>query len=249
MAKEITFVQRLQNTLTSLLLFFVFHGLCAQDTLYLDQDRKPASFGDHEYYRVVSKDEAGEDRYKETTYNAAGVIQYSSTFDRYHSKKKSEVSYCKYYPSGQLHMQREMRKGKRHGRFLSYWENGTLKREDYYVKGKFTSGTCWDNNGKEVSYYPFEVPAVYPGGMQNINTFIKNSMDPKYNTSRYAGSKVLVKLAILENGKVSDIEIVRGGPVELLVEAVRLVESMPAWTPGRRDGIPIKTKQVLPIVF
>ncbi|MBL7472096.1 energy transducer TonB [Robertkochia sediminum] len=197
----------------------------------------------------MSKEATGDDRYKETTYNTAGVIQYSNTYDRYHSRKKSEVSYCKYYPSGQLHIQREMHKGKRHGRFLSYWENGTLKRKDYYIKGMFGSGTCWDESGKEVSYYPFEEPAEYPGGMVNIITFIKNSIDPKYNTSRYKGSRVLVKFAILENGKVSEIEIVGGGPVELLVEAVRLVESMPAWTPGKLDGEPIKTRHVLPIVF
>lgn len=62
---------------------------------------------------------------------------------------------------------------------------------------------------------------------------------------------VYVKFVILKDGSVYDIKVVRGlaNGFGLNKEAVRLVESMPKWTPGKQRGIPVPVYFTLPIRF
>jgi TonB family protein len=61
--------------------------------------------------------------------------------------------------------------------------------------------------------------------------------------------KVLVRFVVNENGTVSDLMLlsnVRGGCNK---EALRLIQNMPAWTPGKQNGNPVKVLFNLPVEF
>ena len=51
------------------------------------------------------------------------------------------------------------------------------------------------------------------------------------------------------DGKIVDVQVVRGVEASLDKEAKRVIESMPAWTPGRQGGKNVRVKYTLPIRF
>ena len=57
--------------------------------------------------------------------------------------------------------------------------------------------------------------------------------------------------SIEKNGGRTEVKVETGDAAvkALEAEAVRVVSSMPAWTPGMQDGKPVNTQYVLPIVF
>jgi len=61
--------------------------------------------------------------------------------------------------------------------------------------------------------------------------------------------KVFVQFVIDKNGKVTDVQIIRGVDPYLDKEAIRVVSSMPAWTPGKQRGKTVKVSFQLPITF
>ena len=51
------------------------------------------------------------------------------------------------------------------------------------------------------------------------------------------------------NGTVSDVKVLRGVTPALDAEAVRVLESAPAWTAGTVGGEAVKVNYVIPVKF
>ena len=52
-----------------------------------------------------------------------------------------------------------------------------------------------------------------------------------------------------KNGSISNVKVVRSVHPLLDAEAMRVVNSMPKWTPGKRDGKPVRVKFNIPVQF
>ena len=61
--------------------------------------------------------------------------------------------------------------------------------------------------------------------------------------------RVSVQFIVEKDGSLTNVEIIRGVDPELDAEAVRLVRSMPKWTPGKQRGQNVRVRFVLPITF
>lgn len=61
--------------------------------------------------------------------------------------------------------------------------------------------------------------------------------------------KVFVSFVIDKNGHVTQAEVIRSVSEELDREALRVINSMPDWIPGKQRGKPVDVKYVLPIEF
>jgi len=61
--------------------------------------------------------------------------------------------------------------------------------------------------------------------------------------------KVFVSFVIQEDGSLTDIAIVRSVHPMLDAEAIRVVQQMPKWKPGRSDGKAVRVSFTLPINF
>ncbi|MEZ0539962.1 energy transducer TonB [Fibrella arboris] len=64
-----------------------------------------------------------------------------------------------------------------------------------------------------------------------------------------ARGNIIVEFVINTDGTTGDFVILTGLDSACNQEAIRLVEAMPAWTPGTLAGEPVKVKLVLPISF
>ena len=90
----------------------------------------------------------------------------------------------------------------------------------------------------------------YPGGAKAMMDFIsKNVHYPKIALENGIQGKVYVSYVVDTKGKVKDVKIARGVDPALDAEALRVVKSMPDWTPGEQRGKPVNVMFNLPINF
>ena len=61
--------------------------------------------------------------------------------------------------------------------------------------------------------------------------------------------RVIVSFIVEKNGSVSSVQVVKSVDPSLDREALRVVNSMPRWTPGRQNGQPVRVKYTLPVSF
>ena len=61
--------------------------------------------------------------------------------------------------------------------------------------------------------------------------------------------KVVVQFVVERDGSVSSVKVVRSVDPALDKEAVRVVQTLPRFTPGRQNGQPVRYRYTLPITF
>lgn len=59
-----------------------------------------------------------------------------------------------------------------------------------------------------------------------------------------------MKFTVNSDGSIQDTEVIKSsGDIYLDKETVRVIEAMPRWKPGRKDGKAVRVKFVLPVNF
>ena len=61
--------------------------------------------------------------------------------------------------------------------------------------------------------------------------------------------KVFVSFVVTTEGRITDVQVLKGIGFGCDAEAVRVVKQMPAWTPGRQNGQAVNVRFNLPIAF
>jgi len=92
----------------------------------------------------------------------------------------------------------------------------------------------------------------FPGGIDGLIKFLSENIQHPVEARTKGNIKqgrVLVQFVIDETGKVVDVKIIESVSPALDKEAVRVVESMPNWTPGTQRGKNVRVKFTLPINF
>lgn len=90
----------------------------------------------------------------------------------------------------------------------------------------------------------------FPGGEKALLKYLsKNLKFPRQEIESQTTGKVYVSFIIENNGKLSDIKVLRGLGYYFDKEAIRLVENMPNWIPGINHGKVARVQFVLPIEF
>ncbi len=95
-------------------------------------------------------------------------------------------------------------------------------------------------------------PAEFPGGNAELRKFIKQHLKmPALAENLALEGYSVVKFVVDLDGSISRVEVVRRMPdcSECDEEAVRLVTSMPNWTPGKINGKTVKSYFHLPVKF
>lgn len=90
----------------------------------------------------------------------------------------------------------------------------------------------------------------FPGGEAAMNQFIsRNIRYPVIAQENGIQGRVVVQFVVNTDGKIVDVEVVRGVEESLDKEAVRVIKAMPPWNPGRQGGKNVRVKYTLPIRF
>ena len=94
-----------------------------------------------------------------------------------------------------------------------------------------------------------EMPS-FPGGEKALMQYIKdNTYYPKEMCEGAAQGRVMVGFVINEDGSISDVKVLRSLTPECDEVAVKIVNGMPKWNPGKQNGKAVKTKYTVPVSF
>ena len=85
-------------------------------------------------------------------------------------------------------------------------------------------------------YMQVELMPEFPGGGDSLEIWIAtNSRIPTVN-NRKKGTTIYYQLVIDKKGNAGEVEFIHGGTNSQREEIIRLIESMPRWTPGLHEG-------------
>lgn len=91
---------------------------------------------------------------------------------------------------------------------------------------------------------------VFPGGEEALKSFIsKNTRYPRIALENGIQGKVYVGFIVSQTGSVKEAKVVNGVDPSLDKEALRVINSMPLWKPGRKDGHPVDVNYTVPVNF
>jgi TonB family C-terminal domain len=90
----------------------------------------------------------------------------------------------------------------------------------------------------------------FPGGMSALNRYISmNLRYPAVAVEHGIQGRVICRFIVKKDGSIFNVEVLRSLEPSLDKEAVRVIEEMPKWIPGLRNGVPVNVYFVLPISF
>ena len=95
-----------------------------------------------------------------------------------------------------------------------------------------------------------EEQPMFPGGMEEMMKFLQQNVKyPKEAQDQGKQGRVIVQFVVNKDGSISNDTIVRSVDPLLDAEALRVVRSMPNWTPGKQRGKEVRVRFTLPVAF
>ena len=99
-------------------------------------------------------------------------------------------------------------------------------------------------------YDEVEQMPEYPGGMPAMIEFLQTNIKyPEDAVKQKVEGRVMVQFVVETDGSISDVHVAKQVFPSLDAEAIRVVQVMPKWVPGREKGKVVRVKYNLPIVF
>jgi len=102
---------------------------------------------------------------------------------------------------------------------------------------------------EEVFIIVEEMPS-YPGGEQALYEYIYETIEyPPIALENQITGMVIVRFAVTYEGNIDQATVLRGVDASLDAEALRVVNSLPRWRPGKQAGEPVSVWYIVRIQF
>ena len=129
-------------------------------------------------------------------------------------------------------------------------QEGTKDRTDVAIRNDIAVNTNESEEKKEVAQKIFDVVEQQPQFPGNLNQYLRDHINyPTIAQENGIQGKVIVQFVVERDGSITQVNVIRGVDPSLDKEAVRVVKSMPKWTPGRQNGQAVRVKFTLPVNF
>jgi protein TonB len=94
-----------------------------------------------------------------------------------------------------------------------------------------------------------EMP-MFPGGDIELLKYIgEHTQYPEVAKENNIQGRVIVRFCVTSKGGVSQVSVLKGVDPELDAEAIRVVNSLPPFKPGKQGGKPVPVWYMVPITF
>ena len=102
----------------------------------------------------------------------------------------------------------------------------------------------------EKVYDVVEEMPEFPGGPAALyETLVKSIQYPEEARIKGAQGRAIVTFVVEKDGSISNARMVKSVDPSLDAEALRVVNSMPKWNPGKQNGEPVRVKYTTPVRF
>ena len=90
----------------------------------------------------------------------------------------------------------------------------------------------------------------FPGGDEEMNKYLQKNLNyPPLAKQQGTQGRVIVQFVVNTDGSISDAQVVRKLDPSCDEEALRLINSMPRWIPGKQAGKYVRVKYTVSITF
>ena len=94
-----------------------------------------------------------------------------------------------------------------------------------------------------------EMP-MFPGGPSKLFEFLASNVNyPTEAEKAKIQGRVIASFVVEKDGSISEAKVVKSIDPSLDAEALRVINAMPNWIPGKQKGEPVRVKYVVPITF
>jgi protein TonB len=230
------------------LLLLLSFSCFSQDTLWLNPSFVKVRRDSASQYQVTSRPSGDSITATVRTYGISGHLINEYQYGNYKARQLHGHQKT-WHENGRIKSDINYYADSLDGELITYWENGQLRRKDIYEKSRFISGTCYTRMGQDTTYVEYRVMPQFNGGLEALRAYLNRNL--KYPVdARKAGieGSVRVRFIVDKDGSISDLVVTQGHPL-LIPEAMRVVQKMPPWIPGKMEGELTKFTYILPVTF
>lgn len=231
----------------SVLVLLAFNiGIIAQT--YLDSDFKEIENKlEAKYYQTR---ETIKDRIIEKTFYMNDTLHEIKYLKLINDKIIDGKNY-RYNEKGKLMYDINYSENKLNGEFLGYYENGNLRRKDFYKNDSLIEGKCFTEQGLDTAYFVYQKSASFKGGdLNKFRDYVQSSTIYPTDAAEYGiQGKVIIQFCVDSLGSVCDIKVIKSPNYKLAKAAINAILTSERWEPGYQEGKPVKQKFVIPVVF
>ncbi|MBO7477345.1 MAG: energy transducer TonB [Salinivirgaceae bacterium] len=107
-----------------------------------------------------------------------------------------------------------------------------------------------DMQEDEEVYFIVDNEPQFPGGNLALRNYLAEHIQyPETAKEKGISGKVFVNFVINKNGEIENVKIARSVDPDLDKEAIRVVQSLPKFKPGMKNGKTVKVSYTIPISF
>jgi TonB family protein len=107
-----------------------------------------------------------------------------------------------------------------------------------------------ENTATDDIYQVVEEQPLFPGGMDKMTEFLqKNIQYPSLCKKDGIQGRVIVQFVINKDGSICDAKVLKSAHPQLDAEALRVINTMPRWIPGKMKGKNVRVLYTLPVYF
>lgn len=123
------------------------------------------------------------------------------------------------------------------------------KNKVVVVSAPVTSAPIEEEEDNVVFQVVEKMPS-FPGGDSQLFKFLNDNVKyPVIAQENGVQGRVICQFVVNRDGSIVDVEVVRSVDASLDKEAIRVIKSMPKWSPGQQRGKPVRVKYTLPVNF
>ncbi|HRD53767.1 MAG TPA: energy transducer TonB [Flavobacteriales bacterium] len=94
-----------------------------------------------------------------------------------------------------------------------------------------------------------EMPS-FPGGQEAMMRYLSANLQfPKEAQEKGVQGAVFINFVVERDGSINEVKVLRGIDNACEAEAIRVVQGMPKWAPGKQRGKEVRVQYNLPIRF
>jgi periplasmic protein TonB len=107
-----------------------------------------------------------------------------------------------------------------------------------------------EDDAEATPFVVVEEMPMFPGGDAELLKYIgEHTQYPEVAKENNIQGRVIVRFCVTSKGGVSQVSILKGVDPELDAEAIRVVNTLPLFKPGKQGGKPVPVWYMVPITF
>jgi protein TonB len=179
----------------------------------------------------------------------------------YYKDGEMDGFFTEYYPNGKKKTKRNFEQGLPAGNYYEWDENGKLKAKgtseqvpdelEEVVDRSWLDGPEMPKDTATLYQYADEMPS-FPGGIIAFHSYSeKHLIHPDRESERGITGTVVVSFVVEKNGSLSAVKVTKSIHHNQAFNkaALRFVNDMPAWSPGKIKDTSVRVKMSLPLKF